>query len=413
MRAEIIAIGNEVLTGQIADTNSAFLARRLSQVGVEVARMITIEDSLEIINHEIKRALSRSDLVITTGGLGPTSDDLTRQALAKALGRPLIFEEDLWGQIEERLSQRGVAPFPENRSQAYLPQGAEGVPNPLGTAPGIHLKIEGKILFSLPGVPQEMRSMAEKFLLPQLKGKPTPHCVLRTTGISESEIYQRIKSLTGSHQVKIAFLPSPLGVDLGIEAPAKGTSQEISQVVERIEEILGEAIYGGEEEGLEEVVGRLLAQREETLAVAESCTGGLICDRLTDISGSSRYFERGVISYSNQAKLELLGVPPETIREHGAVSPQTAIAMAEGIREISDTDYGLSVTGIAGPTGGSREKPVGLCFIGFAHRGGSSYQRYLFAGPRRLNKERAAQAALNMVRLFLCLGISKNSETRG
>jgi len=404
LRAEIITIGDELLRGQTADTNAAFLAQRLSQIGVELVRIATVGDGLEPIAHEVKDALSHNDLVITTGGLGLTPDDLTRQALAKALGRPLVLMEDLWKRIEERLSKSGLAPSPESRAQAYLPRGAEEIPNLLGTAPGIHIEVAEGHLYALPGVPLEMRPMAAKYLFPQLRGRPRPYQVLRTTGIPESQIYARIKPLTGSEKVRISFLPSPRGVDLRIEPTQQGTTEDLSRTVASIKEIIGKAIYGGEEEELEEVVGGLLTQRGETLSVAESCTGGLIGDRLTDISGSSLYFERGVISYSNRAKLELLGVPVETIKKHGAVSPQTAIAMAKGIREISQTTYGLSVTGIAGPTGGSRAKPVGLCYIGFAHQKGISSQKFLFPGPRRANKERAAQAALNVVRLFLLAG---------
>jgi len=404
MRAEIITIGDELLRGQTADTNAAFLAQKLSQIGVKLVRIATVGDGLEQIAREIRDAFSRFDLVITTGGLGPTPDDLTRQALAKALGRSLVFMEDLWNRIEERLSKGGLAPSPESRSQAYLPRGAEEIPNLLGTAPGIHIEVADGHLYALPGVPHEMRPMAAKYLFPRLRGKPRPYQVLRTTGIPESQIYARIKPLTGSEKVRISFLPSPRGVDLRIEPTHQGTTEDLSRTVARIKEIIGKTIYGGEEEELEEVVGGLLTQRGETLSVAESCTGGLIGDRLTNISGSSLYFERGVISYSNRAKLELLGVPVETIEEHGAVSPQTAIAMAKGIREISQTTYGLSVTGIAGPTGGSRAKPVGLCYIGFAHQKGISSQKFLFPGPRRANKERAAQAALNVVRLFLLAG---------
>ncbi len=404
MRTEIITIGSEILRGQIANTNSAFLAQRLSEIGVELSRITVVEDSLDAIVEEIDRALNRSDLIITTGGLGSTSDDITREALAEALECPLNFAEDLWEKIEGNWGKRGTKPPAESRSQAYLPQGAEAIPNPVGIASGIHIELKGKNLFSLPGVSQEMQSMAEAYLFPKLKGKPTPYQVLRTTGSSESEIYNRIKPLTCSKRLRIAFLTSPLGVDLRVEASPQGTSQDVSQTVEKIKDILAEVIYGSEGDGLEKVVGGFLVQREETLAIAESCTGGLICDRITDVSGSSRYFERGVISYSNQAKLELLGVPPEMIREHGAVSPQTAIAMAKGVRRISGTDYGLSVTGIAGPQGGSREKPIGLVYIGFAHKDGAYFQRFLFDGPRRMNKERAAQAALNVVRLYLLKG---------
>ncbi len=408
MQAEIIAIGNELLRGQVAETNSSFLARLLSQAGVEVNRVVTVGDSLEAIIREVKRALSTTDLVITTGGLGPTADDRTREALAQALKRPLVFKEGLWKEIKDGLRRRGINHSPVSRSQAFLPQGAVGLPNPIGIAPGLHIEINGSYLYALPGVPEEMESMAKRYLLPKLKGSPLPYRVLRTTGIPESEIYQKVKSLTKWPKIEIAFLSSPLGVDLRVEASPKGASADVSQAVGKIEEILGEVIYGGEDEGLEEVVGKLLVQRGETLAVAESCTGGLICSRLTDISGSSRYFERGVISYSNRAKIELLGVPSEVLKKFGAVSPQVAIAMAEGVRRVAGTDYGLSVTGIAGPTGGSKDKPVGLVYIGFAHRNGSFYQRSLFVGSRQLNKERAAQAALNMVRLFLQKGDGRN-----
>jgi nicotinamide-nucleotide amidase len=329
--------------------------------------------------------------------------------VVKAFKRNLIFHQEILKQIEEAFSKRGK-PMPKvNQNQALIPQGAKALSNLWGVAPGIFLEDDKTLFFALPGVPVEMEWMLENEVLPILREKKPDHFIvyrkLKTTGISESALYEKVEKLIDpGGEVRLAFLPGYLGVDIRLTTESGDKEQarlKLEGFEERIREILGDLMYGMDDQTLEMVVGKLLAEKQKTIAVAESCTGGLIGARLTNVSGSSEYFERGVVTYSNQAKTELLNVPGEIIEKHGAVSEEVAVLMAEGVRKLARTDYGLSVTGIAGPTGGTPQKPVGLVFIGFAHENGSFAQRFLFGENRNSNRERAAQAALNMVRLFL------------
>lgn len=409
MRAEIVTIGDELLYGQIEDSNSTFMAERLSASGMEVVFITTVGDDINRIAEAFDIARSRADVIIASGGLGPTTDDLTKKAIVKAFKRNLVFHEEILKQIEDSFQKRGM-PMPGiNQNQALIPQGAKALSNLWGVAPGIFLEDEKSIFFALPGVPIEMKWMLENEVLPILKSKMPEHFILhrklRTTGISESALYEKIEKLIDPKgDIKIAFLPTCLGVNirLTMESVDKEQSQlKIDHFEEKIREVLGTYIYGVDDQTLEEVVGKLLLEKKKTIAVAESCTGGLIGAKFTNISGSSLYFERGVATYSNEAKIELLGIPKEIIGKYGAVSEQVAILMAEGVRKLAKTDYGLSATGIAGPTGGTPEKPVGLVFIGFAHENDSFAQKFMFGQDRNSNRERAAQAALNLVRLFL------------
>jgi nicotinamide-nucleotide amidase len=423
MRAEVIIIGDEILQGQIADTNSPFIAEKLTLEGIEVAFSTCVGDDINRIAEALDVAGSRADVIIATGGLGPTTDDLTKKAVVKVFKKNLVFHEQILKKIEKSFEARGM-PMPKiNQNQALLPHGAKPLANRWGVAPGIFIETNAEsgerqtLFFALPGVPLEMKWMLENEVLPILKSRKSgtfvAHRKLRTTGIPESAIYEKIEGLIDpKDDAKIAFLPSYLGVDirLGASTPnqlnatidQKGEAQaRIEELEKKIREILGNYIYGTGDQRLEEVVGKLLSKKRKTIAVAESCTGGLIGARFTNVSGSSKYFERGIVSYSNQAKTELLGIPPGIIEKHGAVSEEVAILMAEGVRKLAKTDYGLSATGIAGPTGGTPEKPVGLVYIGFAHENDSFAQKLQFMEDRLTNRERAAQAALNMVRLFL------------
>ena len=409
MRTEIITIGDEILTGQIADTNSPFIAEKLTAEGIEVVFSTSVGDDVNKITEAVNTARSRADVIIATGGLGPTSDDLTKKAVVKVFKRNLVFHEKILKEIEKSFEKRGLSMPKINQNQALIPQGAKSLANRWGMAPGIFIEEGNSLFFALPGVPLEMKWMLENEVLPILKPKKSEgfviHRKLRTTGIPESAIYEKIEELIDPKcDVKIAFLPSYLGVDIRLTTYLKQKGErdkKIEKLEKKIREILGTYIYGIDDQTLEEVVGKLLSEKGKTIAVAESCTGGLIGAKFTNISGSSKYFERGVITYSNQAKTELLEIPPEIIEKYGAVSEEVAILMAEGVRKLAGVDYALSSTGIAGPTGGTPGKPVGLIYIGFAHENDSFAQKFQFASDRMTNRERAAQAALNTVRLFL------------
>ena len=409
MKAEIITIGDELLYGHIQDTNSRFIGESLTAEGIEVVFKTSVGDDINRIREALDVARTRVDLIIASGGLGPTQDDLTKKAVVKAFKRNLIFHQEILKQIEESFRKRG-RPMPKvNQNQALIPQGAKALSNLWGVAPGIFIEDGKTLFFAVPGVPVEMRWMVENEILPALRDRKPPsfilHRKLKTTGISESAIYEEIERLIDpKEQVKVAFLPGYLGVDVRLTAQLGEERQaqaKIEELERKIREALGDYVYGTDDETLEEVVGRLLSEKKQTIAVAESCTGGLIGARITNVSGSSEYFERGVVTYSNQAKTQLLSVPSEIIERHGAVSEQVAILMAEGIRKLAKTDYGLSVTGVAGPTGGTPQKPVGLVFVGFAHENDSFARKFTFGEDRNVNRERAAQAALNLVRLFL------------
>lgn len=409
MEAEAIIIGDEILYGQTIDTNSAFIGKELSRIGVSLSWVTTVGDDEGKIGLAFRQALSRADVVITTGGLGPTPDDVTKKAVARTFDRELVLRDNVLRQIEDKLARWGLKIPPGIVGQALVPEGAEIIDNEVGVAPGLLLSHEGKPLFVLPGVSREMEAMLEKGVIPRLRGRGTgkviDHRTLKVTGINESELVEKLGEMDRTlAETKITFLPGLSGIDIRLSAHGGNVEQvkeKLSTAEMKIRERLGDYVYGVDEESLERVVGRLLLSKKATLAIAESCTGGLIANRITNISGSSEYFEQGVVAYSNQAKNEVLKVPQKTIQEHGAVSPQTAKAMAEGVREISGADIGLGATGIAGPTGGTPEKPVGLVYVALAHEGGSFAKRFQFFGDRIANKERTAQAGLNELRLFL------------
>ncbi len=407
MKVEIITIGDELLWGQVADTNAVFLGRRLIQMDLQPQWRTTVGDNPESIGQALILALKRSRLILITGGLGPTEDDVTRSALAQALGRRLVLDEQALQDIRERLESRGHRMLSSQQSLALLPQGAKTLDNPQGTAPGLKLEVDSRLIYILPGVPREMQAIFEQEVAPALRKISTERVIrrrrLRTVDIGESALSEKLRGVARKG-IRLSYLPQPWGVDLWLTAHSANAREAeifLSRATRQIEERLEDQLYGVGEDTMERVVATLLIMRRATMAVAESCTGGALADRLTDVPGSSACFERGIVAYSNRAKREILKVPKRILDRFGAVSQETAVAMAEGVRKISGTDIGLSTTGIAGPTGATANKPVGLAFVGLAHQDGSFARRFLFGQDRLVNKECCVQAALNIVRQYL------------
>lgn len=406
LTAEIIAIGSELLTPDRTDTNSLWLTEKLNSIGIEVKLKTIVGDDDARLEEALKDALRRSSIVITTGGLGPTEDDITRKIAARALGRRLQFNEKVLEDIRTRFWKHGLTMPEINSRQAMVIEAAEILSNPNGTAPGMYLEHEGRSVVLLPGPPRELKPMFENFVHGKLAAKAgdvrVVRRIMRVSGMGESAVDERIAPVYTQYknpQTTILFNRSEIEIHLTAQAK---TEQEAELLLEglagQIEERLGHAIFAFRGEKMEEVVGLRLAVGGFTLAVAESCTGGLIAQRLTEVPGSSVYFSEGVVAYSNEAKMRMLDVSEELLREHGAVSSQVAEAMAEGVRRRAATDFGLSVTGIAGPGGGSEEKPVGLVFIALADDAHTEHRKLMLPGDRHLIRWRASQAALDLLR---------------
>ncbi len=405
MRIEIVTIGNEVLSGRTFDTNFVYLARALEEASVVVAYHSTIGDTAEAIADALKLALSRADGVIMTGGLGPTPDDLTRKAVSTTLNRPLQLDEGVVAHIRERGKRAGRKLPPSVETMALVPRGAELWPNPVGAAPGILIEHRKKPVILLPGPPNELEALAREFVVPYLRersGMSIESFTLRTYGLFESQLHERIGNLPDSWPgATLAYLPSFFGVDLRVTVVG-GNPTQVRESAERAYAELGAkvkgVIYAEGTRTIEDVVGEQLDSRSWRIAVAESCTGGLLTKRLTDVAGSSRYVERGFVTYSNVAKFELLGVSESDLSVHGAVSAPIAEQMAKGARERANTQVGVGITGIAGPDGGSEQKPVGTVFIAVSSPLGESVRVHRFTGTRSTIRERAAQTALDMLR---------------
>jgi nicotinamide-nucleotide amidase len=406
---EILTIGDEILMGQVVNSNAAFLGEMLTDAGIHVGWATTVGDRRDAILAALKAAAERASAVIITGGLGPTPDDLTKPCLVEFFQDRLELRDDLLAAVVKRFERRGL-PFPEeSRGQAEFPAGAQVIPNPDGTAVGIHYIRNRVEWFALPGVPLEMRNMATSYVLPRLLGiglgGNLSVRVLRTTGIGESFLMRRLTRLhDAASLVEVAFLPRYFGVDLKLTARGADSAQNLrrlDQAEALLKPDLAGYFYAYGSQTLAEAVGKRALASGVTLAVAESCTGGLIARQLTDVPGSSAYFERGVVAYSNRAKTELLGVPSALIEKHGAVSEEVAVAMAQGLLKRSPVQLAVSVTGIAGPTGGTEEKPVGLTFIAAADARSTTAQKHIFSGDRDANRRRAAAAALKLI--FDCL----------
>lgn len=401
MTVEIVSIGTELLLGQIVDTNAAWLSARLAEVGVGVYRRTTVGDNLPRIVAALREALERADGVITIGGLGPTDDDLTREALASVLGEPLVLDEGEAARLREFFAARGRTANERQLRQALRPANAQPIPNPNGTAPGLYVEWNGKLIFALPGPPNEFQPMATDAVLPRLAGRTGGRVirsrVLRLCGIGESDAEAQLSDLIHSENPTLAPLAKLGEVHFRITARADSpdaAEQMIAQMEYAVRERLGAFIFGVDETTLEQAVVQSLIEAGQSLAVAESCTGGLLGHRITSVSGSSEVFLGGVISYSNALKEALLGVPRSVLETHGAVSEPTARAMAEGVRQRLGSWWGVGVTGIAGPSGGTPEKPVGLVYIGVSDPTATVVRSQVFPGDRATVKHRATQYAL-------------------
>lgn len=410
MNAEIITVGTELLLGQIVDTNFAFIAERLAEAGINLYFKTSVGDNEKRMSDTLKLAISRSDAVIITGGLGPTVDDVTRAALVKTLNLRLVLNEQVLKNIEAFFAVRNITMSQNNVSQALVPAGATVIENKNGTAPGLLIPYENKFVIIMPGVPREMKPMLTDIVIPFLKSRFQTEGliksrVLKTFGLGESKVDELIGDLfRTSTNPTIALLASSTEVKIRLTAKARneGEAEElISGVETKIRERLDENIFGVDSETMEKNIGMLMTMQGLTIATAESCTGGLISSKLTDVPGSSGYFIRGVICYSNQSKIDTLDVKRSTLENCGAVSPQVAEEMADGVRKVAGTDLGLGITGIAGPGGGTKQKPVGLVYIALATGNEIISKECRFGGERILIKERAAQTALDMLRRHL------------
>jgi nicotinamide-nucleotide amidase len=400
-----------LLLGQTIDTNSAYIGEQLAAAGIEVYWKSTVGDHEARIRETLRVALARSEIVIMTGGLGPTEDDLTCRAIAAELGRPLILDQTILESIRRRFTERALVMSRNNERQAMIPEAATVLPNAHGTAPGFAIRLgDGRMVVAMPGVPLEMRAMLNEQVIPRLREAfgTTSRIYSRTLkicGITESELDETIADLARvSRNPAIALLayPGEIHIRLTVKTERETEGNRLLDDLEnRIRGRLNQFLFGRDEERLEEVVGRLLLDAKQTVAVAESCTGGLVCHRLTNLPGSSAYFIRGEVVYSNDVKERLLGVPRELIVEHGAVSRPVALAMASGIRQVAGTDLALGITGIAGPGGGSAMKPVGLTYIAMASDDGVTCRESRFLGDRETNKLLASQAALDILRRHL------------
>ncbi len=408
MKAEIIAVGSELLTPDRVDTDSLFLTEELNKIGIEVVRKTVVGDNREFLRDAFRDALERVPLVISTGGLGPTQDDLTREAVSDVLGRKLRLRDDLVEHIRARFRSFGREMTENNLQQAMVPEGAEPLANSRGTAPGIWIEDSGRMLALLPGPPRELMPMFKEHVLPRLarrvSGARLVHRLIRITGLGESLVDQRIAPIYKRHpEVDTTILASQPGE---IHVHLRTWTSDESQALKTIDEILrgfelalSDRIFSQDGSSLEEVVAKLLTLHNATIAAAESCTGGLLAQRLTNIAGSSAYFLGSVVSYSNELKTAWADVPAALIQAKGAVSSEVAIALAEGIRRRAGSTLGVGITGIAGPGGGTEEKPIGTVHIALAHAGGVKEKAVRFVGDREAIRFQASQLALDLIRI--------------
>jgi nicotinamide-nucleotide amidase len=406
---EILAVGSELLTPHYQDTNSLYLTERLNELGLEVSYKTIVSDNWDELLLCINQALARANLIIAIGGLGPTRDDRTREAFATALERKLIFKEKLLGKIEERFRRRGLSMPAVNKKQAYIIHGSEALENRNGTAPGLWLDTGKNKIVLLPGPPSELKPMFDSSVLPRLRKFRAGYAarkVLKITGLTESVVETLVSDIyPQDSELNVTSLAYPGQIELHLAAHSRVSRRQaeakVKNLAKRFLARLKENVFSENGEELEEVVGKLLRNKKKTLAVAESCTGGFLGHRLTNVPGSSDYFLMSVVTYSNEAKMNVLGVRSDLLKKHGAVSPQVAKAMAEGVREKARSSFGLAVTGIAGPTGGTANKPVGLVYIALAWDKGLEVSKNLFLGKREAIKFQSSQKALNMLRCRL------------
>ena len=406
--AVLVSTGDELTTGKVVDTNSTFVADRLFAAGIKVVAVLKVGDDPERLLWAFGQASGLGELIIGTGGLGPTTDDLTTEMVARFLGRARILNESVAADLKMRFEARGIPWTANNLQQALFPEGAAIVPNPVGTAPGFRVDLgAAKNLFWLPGVPQEMTAMFDETVMPwigtqQGKNAEILARIFKIHGLTESKLDELVKPIHLSAEAKFSFRTHYPDLTLRLTVSAGPTQSQIFiAVCEQIRAVIGTHIYAEGDCTLEEVVGRLLRVKNQTLALAESCTGGLISHRITRIAGSSAYYYGGAVTYSNEAKIKFLGVSQATLEKHGAVSEETALEMSRGIRESTGASIGLSVTGVAGPSGGSKEKPVGMVWISIAQEKRHEARSFQFHGERERIILCASQAALNWLRIFL------------
>jgi nicotinamide-nucleotide amidase len=410
MIAEIISIGDELLIGQVVNTNAAWIAQQLQGIGIPVRQISVIADDAEEISKSIDQAFSRTDVILVTGGLGPTKDDITKHTLCAYFNTSLVFHQPSFENIERLWASRGYTISEINRKQAEVPANCTPLVNQHGTAPGMWFEKGKKILVSMPGVPFEMEAMMEKYLIPRLAGEINQrivvHKTILTQGIGESALSEIIQDweVNLPANMKLAYLPQPGVVRLRLTAygeTKEKTMEEVERQAETLKKLIPDLIFGYEKDTMEEVVGRLLKSKHLTLSTAESCTGGYLAHLITSVPGSSDYYTGSVIAYSNRVKQELLGVSEKSLNDYGAVSELVVKEMAEGARQRFRTDFAVSISGIAGPNGGSIDKPVGTVWIAVASKAGTTTKKFLFGEHRGRNIRRAALAALNMLRVGL------------
>jgi len=410
MKAEIISIGSEILRGQIVDTNANFIAQKLTELSIDLNYISAVGDNQKMLLSLFKKAFNRSDLIITTGGLGPTEDDITYQIIAKALNLKLIKYPEAEENLKKFLNKIKIKVSLSNLKQVYLPEGAKIIINQYGTAPAMILEKDNKIICSFPGVPHEMKNLIEENLIPYLKEKFPPYMIkksktLKITGLGESSVNELIRNYINK-QTNFSFgiyaNPEDIQVQVTTQAPTEKETDKLLQLsVNQLTKILGNYVYGTDKQSLEEVVGNLLKTKKLKVAVAESCTGGMLGEMITRIPGSSKYFQGGVISYNAKVKEDLLKVPPEVIRKYGEVSKEVAQLMAERVRRCCHSNIGISITGIAGPGGATEKKKVGLVYMALSDGKKTITQKHQLFGSRQLIRLRSARRALNMLRMYL------------
>ncbi len=411
MKIGILTIGNELMNGRISDTNSSLIAREMNLQGWTVETMMSVGDEFEIIADRLHYLLSFTDAVICTGGLGPTVDDITTAAVARAFGRPLVLDEKVLAYLKDIFTRFNLRWTENNAKQALFPEGAEMIPNPVGTAAGFALPVGEKLVMVIPGVPSETRRMVPEGVIPLLRRR-FPEAVLQTVkqtiktfGLGEAMVDQKLADVHfDALGVSVGFypvFPENHLVLISRSETLEAARENLNRAVAEVSSRLADCIFSYGEETLEQRIAAAMTEKKLTIAVAESCTGGLIADRLTDVSGSSAYFERGVVAYSNEAKMQLLGVPADILEKYGAVSEETARRMAEGVRRSAGTNLGLSSTGIAGPTGGTKEKPVGTVYIALADGTQTICRHYAYRWDRRRNKLISSEAALMLLGNYL------------
>ncbi len=403
MKIAILSIGNELLSGDTINTNAGWMGRNLTDIGCDICRQITVPDNKDSISNALTELVNlKPGYIICTGGLGPTDDDITQQTLFDFVGTESEFDQNYWESLSVRFNRFGIQIPESNRNQALVPVDGVVVPNPVGSARGSKLQVNDTILISLPGVPAEMKAMMTDSIIPMIQeNELNPKCIrtLRTTGIPESALIEKIAPiLEKDHACDIGYYPSLFGVDVRI---SHTDSQSVDSLSKDFYKTLKLSIYAEGKDSIEEVIIQLAKSKNSTVSTAESCTGGLIGHRLTEVSGSSDVYKGGFVVYNNESKIDLLGVDKSILKKYGAVSEETAQAMAKNVTNIFASDYGISVTGIAGPSGETDQKPVGLVYIGFAKNDDVKVKKFHFGTNRKKNKLRTSQAALNWLRLSL------------